>query len=323
MIKRREFITILGGTAVAWPLAARAQTTVPAVGYLSAGPPSLPRDLDAFLQGLSQVGYVERHNVAIEFRFAEGQYDRLFSLAAELVSKQVAVIFTTGGVAPALAAKQVAGSIPIVFAHGSDPVKTGLVKSLNRPEANVTGVTFITGILPPKTLELLREVVPGVTVVGVLVNHSATGETRLKEVEGAARALGIRLVAAGAATPAEFDAAFMTLAEERVGAVLVIADPMFRSHHEKIASLAIRYSMPVMSFARDFVVAGVLMSYGTDISDGFREAGLYVGRILKGAKPGDLPVLQPTKFELVINLKTAKALGLEVPPTLLSRAPTR
>jgi putative ABC transport system substrate-binding protein len=294
---------------------------MPLIGYLSSGSTSLPADLDRFRQGLNEAGYVEPHNVEIEFRSAGGQYDQLPSLAAELVHKRVAVIFTTGGVAPALAAKQATITIPIVFAHGSDPVKAGLVKSLNRPGGNVTGVTFITGILQAKSLELLREIVPRVAIVGVLVNpNTATGETRLNEVEAAARDFRIQLVVARAGSPDDFDAAFAAIAQAGAGGLLVVADPMFRFQHNMIVSLASRRSMPVMSFARDFVEAGALMSYGTNISDSFRSAGAYVGRILKGAKPDDLPVLQPTRFELLINLKTAKALGLDVPPTLLARA---
>ena len=243
------------------------------------------------------------------------------ALAADLVQKQVAVLFTTGGVAPVLAAKSATSTIPIVFAHGSDPVRTGLVASLNRPGGNVTGVSFVTGILQAKSLELLREIVPRTELVAVLVNpNSATGEARRKPVIEAGRALGLQLRIAEAGTTNEFDTAFSAIVRERAGALLVLADPMFRLHHGAIVALATRHSLPVMGFARDFVEAGALMSYGTDISDGFRQAGVYVGRILNGARPADLPVLLPTKLELVINLRTAKALGLTVPLSLQASA---
>jgi putative tryptophan/tyrosine transport system substrate-binding protein len=320
-MKRRGFLVLLGGAAV-WPLAARAQhSKLRTIGYLHPDAGSLARDVTAFRLGLREAGYVERENLAIEFRFARGQPHRLAEFAAELVQKQIDAIFVPGGVAPVLAAKEATSSIPIVFANGSDPVRTGLVSSLNRPEGNVTGVTFVTGILQAKSLELLREVVPAADPIGVLTNpNTGTRELRLNEVEAASGVLGVRLKVAGAGTPDALEAAFSRLVEEPVGALLVVADPMFRANHRTIASLAIQHSIPVMTFARDFVEAGALMSYGTDIANSFREAGVYVGRILKGASPNDLPVLQPTKFELVINLKTARALGLEVPPTLLARA---
>ena len=321
MIRRREFITLLGG-ATGWPLAARAQqSAMPVIGYLSSGASTLPVDLRAFRQGLSEGGFVEGHNIAIEFRFARDQNDLLPTLATELVQKQVAAIFTTGGVAPALAAKAATTTIPIVFAHGSDPVRTGLVASINRPGGNVTGVTFVTGILQAKSLELLHEIVPRAQIVGVLVNPiTATGENRLKDVEAAASALNIRLSVVGAGAPNEIDAAIAKIAQERAGALLVVADPMFRTHYKAIVEAASRHSLPLISFARDFVEAGALMSYGTNISDSFRQAGVYVGRILNGTKPTDLPVLQPTKLELLINLKTAQMLGLTVPLTLQAAA---
>jgi putative ABC transport system substrate-binding protein len=292
---------------------------MPVVGFLHSGGEHVPRDLERFHSGLREAGFVEGENVAIEFRFAHDQYQQLPVLAAELVRKRVAVIFTTGGAVAALAAKGATPRIPIVFVHGSDPVATGLVASLNRPGGNVTGVTFVTGELQGKSLELLREAVPGAGAMAALVNScSATGENRRKDVEAAARALGIAIRVVNAAAADEFETAFSALAQQKVAGLLLVADPLFRVHHKAIVALATRHAIAMMAFGRDFVEAVALMSCGANLSNSYRQAGVYVGRILKGAKPADLPVLQPTTFELVINLRAAKALGLTVPPKLLA-----
>ena len=321
-MKRREFITLLGGAAAAWPVAAWGQqTTTPVVALLTTGSRPIPRDMDGFRQGLREAGYVEGRNVTIELYGTQGQLERLPELATELARRPVAVIVTMGGVAPAEAAKRATSSIPIVFVHGSDPVATGLVASLNRPEGNVTGVTFLTGVLQAKSLELLHQLVPTARVIDLLYNpNNATRESRITDVEEAARSLGLTQRIINVSAPDKFDDAFSTLVRRQCQALLVIADPMFRQQHSAISARAAKHAIPTMSFARDFAEAGVLMSYGGDFRDSYREAGNYVGRILNGTKPADLPVLQPTKFELVINLKTAKALGLTVPPSILALA---
>jgi putative ABC transport system substrate-binding protein len=320
-MRRRDFICALG--VVAAPcLSQPAQASARAViGYLHplAGP--LQRDLSAFRDGLKAAGYAEPDNVRIEFRNAQGQNDRLAALAAELSRQRVSVIFTSGGVAGARAAKAATSTIPIVFVHGSDPVQAGLVQTLARPGGNVTGVTFLTGEMQPKTFELLRAALPAATSIAVLVNpRSATGESRQVDVVRAAQVFGIDIQVVHAATPDEFDAAFAAIRRQGNQAVLVVADPVFRNRQEALIALADRFSIPLIGFGREFAAAGALMSYGADPVASFREAGVYVGRILKGEKPADLPVLQPTRFELVINLKTAKARGVEISSLLIALA---
>jgi putative ABC transport system substrate-binding protein len=277
--------------------------------------------LGGFLKGLGETGYVEGRNVTIEYRWTDFQSDRLTGLAAELVNRRVAVIVATAGEEPALAAKTATATIPIVFSFGGDPVELGLVESLNRPGGNITGVSFLIRELTPKRLELLHEMVPGVTSIGYLFNPaSRTTEAERRDAEVAGRSLGVRLVLLGAKTPSEIDAAFATLAAEQVGALLVDSDPLFFRQREQLAALAASHLVPAVYFARGNVVAGGLMSYGANITDAYRVVGTYVGRILKGEKPADLPVQRSTKVELIINLKTAKALSLDIPATLYARA---
>jgi len=321
-MKRRDFIRVLGGMTATWPLQATAQTSRrPVIGYLHPFGGPLQRDLAAFRQGLNMAGYLEPENVVIEFRNANGRSDRLAALATELLQQRASLIFTSGGVAPASAAKSATSTIPIVFVHGSDPVKTGLVQSLARPGGNVTGVTFVTGEIQAKAFELLREALPRATNIAALVNpRSSTGEARHGDVVRAAHAFGMELHIVNAATPDEFGAAFASIRQRGDHAVFVLADPLFRNRMESIIALADQLSIPLISFGRDFAEAGALMSYGADPSISFREAGRYVGRILKGEKPSDLPVLQPTKFELLVNLKTAKAHGVQISPRLTALA---
>ncbi len=326
-LRRREFITLLGGAAVAWPLAARAQqSTMPVIGYLSSlSPNASAHSLAAFRQGLSQTGYIEHRNVGIEYRWAEGQYDLLPALAADLINLPVAVVFATGGALPALAAKATGSTIPIVFQDGSDPVQLGLVASYNRPGGNVTGISNITAGLPldMKRLELLHELLPKATKFGYLINPTnwpGLGNTQPKAVEAAAHALGVELRLLTASTKAVVESIFPTLAQQGIGALLIQGDPFFTSRVDHLAALAARHSIAASYIFREFAAAGGLLSYGTSRLETARLGGTYVGRILKGEKPADLPVMQPTKFELVINLKTARMLGLEVPPTLLARA---
>jgi putative tryptophan/tyrosine transport system substrate-binding protein len=313
-MNRREFIWLLGGAA-AGPLAARAQQpTMPVIGFLNSGTPAgLAHLTDAFRRGLSEAGYVDGRNVAIESRWAEGQYDRLPALAADLVRRQVTVLAATTTPA-ALAAKRATSTIPIVFTIGADPIAIGLVDSLSRPSGNVTGVNNYLSDLGAKRLELLRDLVPNAAVIGVLVNPNfPDAESQSKDVKEAARKLGQQVEVVNANSEVDFDRAFATFVQLQARALLITVDPLFNSRREQLIVLAARHKIPAMYFGREFVAAGGLMSYASDLADGYRQAGIYVGRILNGAKPADLPVIQPTKFELVINLKTAKALGLTVP----------
>jgi putative ABC transport system substrate-binding protein len=320
-IGRRDFITLLGGTA-AWPLAARAQqAAMPVIGFFHpASPDAVAHRVRAFRRGLKDTGYVEGENVAIEYRWAEGQYDRLQALAADLVRRQVAVIVAAGG--SAFAAKAATTTIPVVFAINEDPVRLGFVASLARPGGNLTGINFMSGELAAKRLELLRELVPAATRVAVLVNpaEEMISKSTLREVEVAARTIGLQIQVLNASTSGEIDAAFATLVRERPDALFVGSDAFFNNRRVQLVHLASRHAVPTTYGGRDFAVAGGLISYGADITDAYREVGVYAGRILKGSKPADLPVVQSTKFELVINHQTARMLGLTVPPTLLARA---
>ena len=320
-MKRREFVRLLGGAAALWPLAARAQLAMPAVGFLHGASPSyLGQFFDALRKGLGEAGYVEGKNLATEYRWAEGHYDRLPALAADLVNRQVAVILAMGGTEPARAAKAATSTIPIVFISAADPVKTGLVASLNRPGANVTGVSLIAAALDEKKLGLLHELVKASVVAGLVNPNYPGAKTQADEVQNAAARLGLKAIALTAATDEEIDAAFAGAMRQGAGAMLVSSDPFFNSRSGRFVAAAARHSMPVIYPQREFVREGGLISYGPDFSDGYRNAGVYVGKILKGAKPAELPVMQPTKFELVINLKTAKTLGVTVPATLLATA---
>jgi len=322
-IERRKFLATLGGAAASWPLAARAQQqAMPVIGFLgSAAAEPFAGYLAVFRQSLGESGYVEGRNVAIEYRWAENQYDRLPALAADLVRRRVAVIIASGGPAPAMAAKAATSTIPIVFTASNDPVRLGLVASLNRPGGNVTGTSALTVELDAKRLAILRELVPTAGVIGALVNPNRPGaEIQSSGVQEAARGLGQQVSILNAGSERDIDVVFATLVRERIGALLVSADPFFNSARARLVALAARHGVATIFNTRDFPAAGGLASYGADIADGYRQAGIYAGRILKGDKPGDLPVVQPTKFELVINLKTAKALDLTIPPSLLALA---
>jgi putative ABC transport system substrate-binding protein len=318
-MKRRDFITLLGGAATALPLAGRAQQ-LPVVGFLSGRSPAESAGVvAAFRKGLSEAGYAETQNVTIEFRWAEGQSDRLPALARELVHQPVDVIAALGESGPA--AKAATTTIPIVIGSGGDPVETGLVASLNRPGGNITGATFLTAALGAKRLGLLRELVPGAELAGLLVNpDKSVGQVQIRDVQEAAHALGQNLVILDGGSDDKIEATFAALAPQHVGALLVGADPFFDTRRERLVALASQYRVPAIYQFREYALAGGLMSYGTSITDMYRLVGLYVGRVLKGEKPADLPVMQVTKFELVINLKTARALGVKISDNLLSLA---
>ena len=321
-MKRRAFITLLGGAAAAWPLAARAQqATMPVIGFLNPGSPDgYASFVAAFRQGLNEAGYVEGRNVAVEYRWAQDQYDRLPALATDLVRRPVTVMAATGTPA-ALVAKGATSTIPIVFTSGVDPVAAGIVASLSRPGGNVTGVNNYVSALGAKRLELLHELVPNADVIGMLVNPNySDAKSQWKDVKEAARITGQQVHVVNASSAGELDNAFATLVQLNAGAMLVAPDVLFLSRHDQLVALAARHAIPTMYHLRDFVLAGDLMSYGANIGDGYRQAGIYAGLILKGAKPGDLPVVQPTKFDLFINLKTAKTLGLTIPDKLLALA---
>jgi putative tryptophan/tyrosine transport system substrate-binding protein len=319
-MKRREFIALLGGAAAAWPLAARAQTAMPVIGYLS-GREANDKVEPAFHRGLKEAGFVEGQNVRIEYRWAQGQYDRLPALVAELLRRPVDVLVTTGGTVSALAAKAATTTIPIVFVTGSDPIKFGLVASLNRPGGNATGVSILVNVLTAKQFELLREMVPRAKLVGFLANPiNPNTESDIRNVRVAAESLGLPVHILNASKEDDIDAAFAALAERRADALLVSTDPYFQVRADQVAALAARHAMPTMYSFRENVTAGGLMSYAPSITDAMRQAGLYTGRILRGETPSDLPVVQPTKFEFVINLRTAKGLSLTVPDKLLVAA---
>jgi putative tryptophan/tyrosine transport system substrate-binding protein len=324
MIRRREFITLLGGAAVAWPVAARAQQpAMPVVGFLGSVSPDASADrLRALRQGLRETGFVEGENVAIDYRWADNQIDRLSELAAELVGRRVAVIVTGGGPAPAFAAKASTSAIPVVFTVAQDPVGLGLVASLARPGANLTGVNFLAVELAAKRLELLRELIPAAARIALLVNpaNAAITEATVRDVESAARATGMQIRVLNADTSSEIDAAFGSFERERPDALLVGTGPFFTARRVQLVQLAARYMIPAIYAGRQNAEIGGLISYGASLADAYHQMGVYVGRILKGARPADLPVVQSTKFELVINHQTARMLGLTVPPTLLARA---
>lgn len=321
-MRRRELLRVLGCAAAAWPLAARGQQSrMPVIGFLNSGAPApLRRQLAAFHSGLKESGYVEGQNVAIDHRFAKGQFDQFPVLASALVSSQPAVLVAISN-SGALAAKQATATIPIVFGIGGDAVALGLVASLNRPGANMTGVDFFTQGLEAKRLGLLHEIIPKASTIAVLFNPSySPAANQLRDIQEAAIRLGVQLVVVTANAESDFDAAFTTLAQRQAGALLVTASPFFNSSREQLVLLAARQEVPAIYEWREFVEAGGLMSYGTNLADSFRQIGIYVGRILNGAKPADLPVIQSTKFEFVLNLKTAKALHLDVPSTMFARA---
>ena len=321
-MKRREFLTVLGGSA-AWPLVASAQRpALPVIGFLgSSSPEPIAHFVAAFRRGLGESGYVEGRNVVIEYRWADNHYDRLSGMAAELVRQQVAVIVASGGPVPAVTAKAATSTIPIVFTATSDPVQLGLVSSFNRPGGNVTGSAMFTVELEPKRIEMLRELVPKARLIGALVNPDRTdSEIQSRAVSDAARVLGLSALVLRVNREDDLEQAFGTLVQKQAGGLVVGADPFFQNRRVQVVALAARYAVPAIYMTRDFVTVGGLASYGPSITEGYRQAGIYTGRILKGDKPADLPVVQPTKIDLVINLKTAKFLGLEVPTTLLVRA---
>jgi len=321
-MRRRDFVRGIAASAVASPLAAQAQQEIPVIGFLntaSLGP--IARSVEAYRTGLRESGYVEGYNLKIEYRWAEGRYDKLPQLAADLVARKVALISTFGGEGSAIAAKAATETIPIVFNMSIDPVKLGLINSFNRPGGNVTGVMSLTSALEGKRFGLLREVVPHADAIAILVNPTRiAADSQVAEAQEAAAAAGTRVTRINASSVEEFDVAFATLAERRVGGLLVAADPFFFSQHQRLVALAARYKIPAIYEWRDYALAGGLMSYGTVLADAYRQNGVYVGRILKGEKPAELPVVRSSKFEFVLNLKTAKALGLQLPLQYVARA---
>jgi putative ABC transport system substrate-binding protein len=321
-MRRRQFIALLGGATMGWPVAVRGQPATSMIGFVSSRAPGESAGVvAAFRQGLNETGFVEGRNLAIAFRWAEGHYDRLPALMAELVNLRVAVLFAAGGPPSALAAKAATSTIPVVFSAVSDPVRLGLVPSLNRPDGNVTGMSLLDSELITKSTQLLKEAVPGAAVIALLLNPAGpSAEIYTKEAPAAARALGIQLPVINASTEQELDEAFGSLGKLGAGGLVVPAEPFFDSQREKIVSLAVRQALPLMANLREYAVAGGLMSYGPSLPDSYRRAGIYVGRILKGEKPADLPVMQPTKFDLVINFKVAKTLGFKFPDKLLALA---
>lgn len=321
-MKRREFLTRGGSVVAAWPLAALAQVPMPVIGFLNGqSADTYSYVATAVRKGLAETGYVEGRNLTIEYRWADSHDNRLSALAADLAQRHVAVIVCGGSPVAPLAAKAATSTIPIVFATGSDPVKLGYIASLNRPGGNITGIAFLVTQLTAKRLELLHELIPKVTTVAALFNFKNLNTvSNRKDLEEAAREFGLKLVVLAASTESEIDAAFASLAEQKAGALFVAADPLFNSNRDKVIALASRYAVPAIYELREFVAAGGLMSYGTSITEAYHQAGIYAGRILKGENPADMPVMQSTKFDLVIILKTAKALGLTIPPSLLALA---
>jgi len=322
-MNRRGFVTLLG-SAAAWPLAARAQQpAVPVIGYLAAGSQGASANLNsAFRKGLSEMGFAEGRNVTIEYRYADNLYDRLPALAAELVSKRVAAIYTTGGNLVTSAAKAATSTLPIVFVTGGDPVEAGLVGSFNRPGGNVTGVSFVNTALTGKRLGLLHQLVPSASRLAMLVNplNPSASASQVADAQAAAAAIGAQIEVFSASTNNEIDSAFARTADWRAQALLIGTGPLFAARIAQLATLASRHALPAIHNSPEFTGVGGLMSYGSSIADANRLAGIYVGRVLKGERPGDLPVMQPTRFDLVINLATARAIGLDVPPTLLAIA---
>jgi putative ABC transport system substrate-binding protein len=322
-MKRREFIALIGGTSVAWPLEGRTQQAAkPVVGFLaSLSSAYVAHFAPAFRAGLSETGYIDGQNVSIEVRSAEGQYDRLTSLAAELVDGKVAVIVATGGSEPAKVAKAATTTIPIVFVSAADPIRAGVVISFNRPGGNITGVSLLGSALEAKRLELLHEMVPGSSPIGVLLNPKYPDfDLQLRELQDAANVINRKIIVARASTQTEVEAAFAMITQQAACALLVAQDAFFNSQRDYLVALTARFKLPAIFNQREQAEAGGLFSYGTNFVDGYRQAGIYVGKLLKGAKPSDLPVLQPTKYEFVINLRTAKTLRLTVPPSLLALA---
>ena len=320
-MRRRDFVALLGGAAAAWPMAARTQQAMPVIGFLrNSLPVGSGHLLSALRQGLNDGGYIEGQNALIEYRWSEDR-DQLTALAADLVRRQCTVIIA-GGNAAAAAAKTATATIPIVFATGDDPIHVGLVASLNQPGSNVTGVYFYSGAdLQSKQLGLLRELVPSAVLIGVLINpRSPQGESQARNAQVAARVLGVSIVTLNVSSQDDFDMAFATLAQQGVGALLIAGDALFTGHVDRLVALTIRQRIPALHGLREFAAAGLLMTYGANIANAYRQVGVYTSKILRGAKPAELPIIQPTMFELVINLQTAKLLGLEIPPTLLARA---
>ena len=316
-MRRREFISLVGGAATAWPLTARAQQATPVIGFLNSISPDRQAPMTrGYLQGLSETGFIEGRNVTIEYRWASGQYDQLPAMVADLIARRVSVIDAVAGSAPGLAAKAATTTIPIVFQTGSDPIKDGLVSSINRPAGNITGVTRLGTTVEPRRLELLHELVPNAPTISFLVNPAnPAADHQLQEVQDAAKSLGLNLDVLKASTEGELLGVFENLSKKGSAALLIATDPFFDGG--LLLTLAARYRVPIGHFDRNQVAAGALISYGASLVDSFRQVGVYTGRILKGAKPADLPIMQPTKFELVINLKTAKLLGIDVPHNLL------